>query len=339
MTRHYANIGTVIWRGDFRRLSGSAQRTHFMLMTQPDITAAGILPITIGRWAGNASDTTPDSIRRDIDELIAADWIAVDYSTEELLVRTFVEDDKGYTNSKRRPVIRKAAADILSVPLRRTLATEFGRLGIPADWVPLPDQPDLAKLTPSVTTDVFPQVDRLSDSHFDALRDGATGALPSSEGVAATKGLYVEAPTHNTHPPSRAAAVTAPASAADSAKTGEGEDTPESLETLIRDIRTKRPEWTRRNITKAVNDPDVRERPWPVIAAALHLVADDPRSGLPTRLRSDGPWWSAAAVAVSKREPTLLAAPCGDCDANRHIIRGDGRLDRCPTCHPLRKAS
>src|SRR5690242_12831726 len=99
-------------------------------MSQPDISAAGVLPLTVGRWATKAQDTTPASIRADIKVLAVARFVYCDEDTEELLVRTFVRWDNGYGNPKRRPVILEAARVVESAELRRALAAEFGRLGL-----------------------------------------------------------------------------------------------------------------------------------------------------------------------------------------------------------------
>lgn len=112
---------------------------------------------------------------------------------------------------------------------------------------------------------------------------------------------------------------------------GEGEDQTQER-TLVAEIRAKRPEWSARSITRAIRQPDVAERPWPVIAAAMHAIADDPESRAPGRVRGDGPWWSNRQATVA----APLEPPCGTCGPNRMVTRDDGRLGRCPTCHPLR---
>ncbi len=148
--RDYANIVTAIWRDErFRSLSGSAQRTYLMLVTQDDISGAGTLPLTIRRWATNAADTTRDGIEHDLKVLEAAGFVFTDEDTEEVLIRTFVKHDKGYTNPKRKPVILVAAKGILSPKLRRVLWIELAKLGLEDSLPPLPDT----------------SMDSLSDSH------------------------------------------------------------------------------------------------------------------------------------------------------------------------------
>jgi hypothetical protein len=131
MARDYANIFTAIWREpDWKALPSRAQRTYFMLVTQPDISAAGTLDLTAKRWAKLAADTTVVTIRADLEVLAAARFVFVDEDTEELLVRTFVKHDKGYGNSKRRGAIVDAAKGLESPQLRQILWVEFEKLSI-----------------------------------------------------------------------------------------------------------------------------------------------------------------------------------------------------------------
>jgi len=229
VSRNFANLWTAIWREtDWRALSSGAQRTYTLLMSQPDITACGVLPLTVGRWASMAKDTTATTIRADLEELGAARYVVADYDNEELLVRTFVKWDKGYGNPKRRPVILKDAHAIASPRLRGALAAEFIRLGLPPDGLMPIDDPadrpsDSHPVSPSVparqsTTGETPnwdqptsvigyaQVNSLSDRHPDTHADRAS----ASEGLVVTKGPYLLPETTNQKPQPSAAPVELP---------------------------------------------------------------------------------------------------------------------------------
>jgi len=56
--RHYAQLATSIWRpGDeFSQLSVTAQWVYIMLISQPDISAAGVLPLALKRWSARSKD-------------------------------------------------------------------------------------------------------------------------------------------------------------------------------------------------------------------------------------------------------------------------------------------
>lgn len=131
MARSYARIMTAIWRNqEFRALDSRSQRTYLMLVTQPDISAVGLLPLRLRRWADMAADTSAADIEKDLSVLEAGRFILVDRGTEEVLVRSFVKWDGGYNNRNRRPVIEAAAGDVESVVLVRALGLEFDRLGL-----------------------------------------------------------------------------------------------------------------------------------------------------------------------------------------------------------------
>jgi hypothetical protein len=156
MARSYANVATAIWRDDdFRVLTVAEQHAYFLLISQSDISAAGVLTLALTRWASRANDATRASLRDALEGLQAHRFVVIDEETEEILVRSFVRWDGGYTNSKRRFSIRDAAAQVESGTLRRALAEEFARLDLPADWIP-----------------AFPQMDSPSDGASDALSIG-----------------------------------------------------------------------------------------------------------------------------------------------------------------------
>ncbi|MEU7980496.1 hypothetical protein AB0B63_18430 [Micromonospora sp. NPDC049081] len=170
MSRNYAQIFTAIWRDpDFIALSRPRQQAYFLLVTQPNVSAAGVLPLTVRRWAKLSTDTTTADLLADIAHLHQVGMVVVDEDTEELLVRSFVRHDNGYRNPRRQPSIRDAAADIESPRLRRALGRELVRLECPA-WMPEMADVDLSlkEVPPTPIGGAFPQVNSHSDSHSDS---------------------------------------------------------------------------------------------------------------------------------------------------------------------------
>lgn len=130
--RPFAKLYKSIWRdGEFTRLDGSAQRLYLLLLSQPNITLAGLLPLQPAKWARLAPDSTADSIRDDLDALGDACFTVTDGDTEEVLVRTYMrtavlENKRPWTTQKgvirsclqaESPVIRSTLADQLEVCL------------------------------------------------------------------------------------------------------------------------------------------------------------------------------------------------------------------------------
>lgn len=171
MARNYTVVPTSIRALDspFRGLRWDEQNCYFLLSTQPNISAAGTLPITLRRWVQMASDLDVDVLRRALKGLVRAGWVVMDEDTDELLVVPFVRDDKGYGNSKRRGSIVDAAKEVVSVEIRRALAVEFVAVGLPIDgfWKgePPPDRP----------SHILPE-EGLSDAHAIALVPGTSGS-------------------------------------------------------------------------------------------------------------------------------------------------------------------
>lgn len=142
--RSYAHVVTSIWTDpDFCARSAGAQRTYFMLFSQPDINAAGILPLTIKRWALTVKQSERKNLASWLNELTAENFVVVDDSTEELLVRSFIKWDHGYNNQKRIPVILDGMRAVRSLKLASILRDEARKVELDV-------------------SSVFPQVNTLS---------------------------------------------------------------------------------------------------------------------------------------------------------------------------------
>lgn len=201
MSRNYATFATSIWRpGDhFGALTDNAQRVYFMLATQSDISAAGVLSLNVRRWAGRSADGSKEKVIAGLQELASQRFIAYDYDSEELLIRTFVKWDGGYGNRKRKPVIERAVREVESPVLRKILAEELAKVGLPVEWVS-GGTSDAHRMAYPLDGDEPPQdgVQEASDSAFsqvDSLSDGLSGAASDStyrfDGVVVTQALVV----------------------------------------------------------------------------------------------------------------------------------------------------
>ena len=194
MARSYAQFSTAMWRNaDFLALPAALQRVYMMLSSQADISAVGVLPLSITRWARRAPDTTQADIVRALDGLAERRFIVYDRDSEEVLVRSFLRWDNGYKNPKRLPAIRDAADEVESPAIVAALAAEFARLEI-ADkhrgqcvGGAAPAHHEIR--SDSEVEDAFPQVDSLSIA-YSAER----------EGVSRSERRVPQPPTPNPHP-------------------------------------------------------------------------------------------------------------------------------------------
>lgn len=199
MSRTYANISTAIWRRDeFRALDPTAQWMYLLLTSQPEISAAGVLPLSITRWSTRARGVTTETVTGALRRLQEHRYVVLDFETEEVLVRSFVRWDGGYTNPKRRPVIRRAAEDVESKAIRQSLAAEFRRLGLP-EWLPdsHSDGPPPTDTEPdpgardedqlAIAAGFDPDLSSQGNTVSDTQPDG----IPPEDGVVVTQGLYL----------------------------------------------------------------------------------------------------------------------------------------------------
>lgn len=129
MARNHGRILASIWSDeDFLVLDSAAQRLYMMLVSQPNLTHAGTLSVTIRRWSNLTNNETSQSIVAALKTLSDARFVIVDWDTEELLVRTLIRNDGVF---KQPRVFQVAADEILSVSsrkLRSALRAELDRL-------------------------------------------------------------------------------------------------------------------------------------------------------------------------------------------------------------------
>lgn len=256
MTRSYGRTATAMWRDqDFRRLSSEARFVYTMLFTQPDITAAGVLGLTVARWAGNTGYDVA-TVRKALGQLDLRGYIVVDYDTEEVFVRSFCRHDGGANNEKRQQAIADSAGAVMSPHLRVALAREMNRLGIAHGITD--DTPDRESDIPSDAP-----CDAPSDIPSDTPCDAPCDALR----VVVTKGDQESNPQPTTHNP----AATRPRS-----------DLPKSLEAAFAEFWAAYPRRTgkldaERKFTLAVR----RVPPDEIVAAAVRYATSidgtDPR--------------------------------------------------------------
>lgn len=100
MARSYARIDVTIWRRnkDWLGLSHVAQWLYFVLLTDPDLSMVGRLPLMVDEWATRATFLLPDEIDTALRHLERTGFLLVDRSTFEVVLRTFVRHDRVFQN-------------------------------------------------------------------------------------------------------------------------------------------------------------------------------------------------------------------------------------------------
>ncbi|WP_143268709.1 hypothetical protein [Amycolatopsis vastitatis] len=118
-----------IWNDkDFRELSLPAKMLYLQLMSQEKLSYAGVLDLTMKRWAGPHPDLATSEVGAALDELDAARFVVLDQETEELLVRSFIRNDELYKQPNVLAAALRTAFEIESPVLRAALAAELRRL-------------------------------------------------------------------------------------------------------------------------------------------------------------------------------------------------------------------
>ena len=131
MARNHGRVYAAIWLDPaFTALSIGPQRLYMFLLSQPNMSHLGVLPLTERRWLRAVDGYTQDAIEADLKTLVATRFVVIDEDTEELLVRTLFRNDNVY----KQPNTLKAAISnvpaIASRTIRTTLRNEVGKVDL-----------------------------------------------------------------------------------------------------------------------------------------------------------------------------------------------------------------
>lgn len=127
--RAHGRIQTSIWMDEeFLALPAEPQRMFMFLLSQPDISQAGMLPLRARKWAQKWDGGTPAAVRDALAVLEAGRFVLVDDDTEEVMVRTFVRGDGVFRQPKVMLRMREDFKAIESRKLRDSFLVELRRL-------------------------------------------------------------------------------------------------------------------------------------------------------------------------------------------------------------------
>jgi hypothetical protein len=180
MPRSHGRILSAIWNdGDFLALEAGPQRLYLFLLSQPDLSHAGLVPMRVRRWAKKVALGTVASITADLGDLEGARFVVSDEDTEEVLIRTFVRNDGVYKQPKVMMRLREDARQIESAKLRCAFRGELDRL--PLDELSEPTKTTVSGIVDTLRADFadaqeYPS-EGVSDTHTDTPRVRA-GAFP-----------------------------------------------------------------------------------------------------------------------------------------------------------------
>lgn len=129
MARGHGRILTSIWEdSDFLELDEREQRLYLFLISQPNLNHAGLLDLTLRRWARKARGLTVAELEKRIGALEESRFVVVDDDTEELLIRSFVRNDGVWRMPKVMGAMVSGALEISSRRLQHALLGEMDRI-------------------------------------------------------------------------------------------------------------------------------------------------------------------------------------------------------------------
>lgn len=178
MARGHGRILTSIWEdGDFLDLEPVEQRLYLFLISQPNLNHAGLLDLTLRRWARKARGLTSADLEKLLQTLDASRFIVMDEDTEELLIRSFIRNDGVWRMPKVMGAAVSGALEISSKRLQQAVLAEMER--IPLDE--LSDEPTKTRTGPG------PSNRQQVRDHIQTLRNAFAGPpAPPSEGGSGT---------------------------------------------------------------------------------------------------------------------------------------------------------
>lgn len=128
MARDHARIKTSRQRDtDWRGLSVGAQWTYDAITTSEALSYAGVIDYRPGKIAVLAKGQTVKKVEAAIKELEAANFVVVDWTTEELLIRTYVRHDGVLSRINMGKAMGRSLAKVVSLEVREAILTELAR--------------------------------------------------------------------------------------------------------------------------------------------------------------------------------------------------------------------
>lgn len=144
MARSHARILASIWSDpEWLALPGECQRMYLLLISQHTCTQAGVVALTLRRWASMSGDGQVHVIEAALKELNARRFLVVDEDTEEVLVRSFMRNDGVARQGNVMKAALHAARGVRSHSIRQVLAAELRRIDVTVLHTPKGHEPVL----------------------------------------------------------------------------------------------------------------------------------------------------------------------------------------------------
>lgn len=125
----YGKLYKAAWGDpDYRALTEGEQALYQKLLSQPDMSMAGVLTYAPARWARQTADLTVADVEARFTSLSAKRFVVRDPDTDEVLVRSYIRNDGGWRSPKTMIGIGNSVRRVLSTPLRAAISHELLRI-------------------------------------------------------------------------------------------------------------------------------------------------------------------------------------------------------------------
>jgi hypothetical protein len=177
MAREFARVKLSIWNDpDFRTRSVDAQCLYFTLLTHPGITTCGVVEWRESKLVKFSADMTVERLREAAWNLAQKDLVAVDPSTEEALVRSFVRHDGVLQSPNMTRALVREHATIASLTVMALVSREVRRAFVEnPDWKGLAASEPVRKQFPEADGNPFEMVPEWFHSGSEMVRSELGG--------------------------------------------------------------------------------------------------------------------------------------------------------------------
>ena len=129
MTGEYGKLYKRAWGDrDFKALTEGQQALYQKLVSQSDLSLAGVLTYAPVRWAGQTAGLTVADVEARFAALVERRYLVLDLATQEVLVRSYIRHDQGWRSPRTMIGIANAVRRVMSDRLRAAISVELLRL-------------------------------------------------------------------------------------------------------------------------------------------------------------------------------------------------------------------
>lgn len=129
MARSHARVLVSIWSDPhFVALDADEQRMYLLLVSQPDLSLCGALPLRPKRWARLCPNDCTDSVVRTLKGLERENYVMIDDDVDELWIRSFIKHDGLLKVPNMVKAMWNAFDQLLSEPIKESFREQFDQL-------------------------------------------------------------------------------------------------------------------------------------------------------------------------------------------------------------------